>query len=657
MPVFVWLLGLLLPQAGAQVAAPRLEDIPRHVGVRLSIRDGKTAFRSGEPIRLIASFTADRPGYVVDTMIDNDARMEDEILIAPERGVLRWQELYLMPDARTRDVVTSNALSTTPVEMTLPLNYWFRFDEPGEYTVRVRMRRVYSSPGLPFSPSVPWLTTNAVSFTVRPMSEPEEEIEAGRLGALLDELRGTNVELSVQTERCQDLAFLVGEAGAREKVRQYLNPAGRYEGNWQSDLGMGLRISRSTSLVVSLLEAEMRDLTKPLNHIWSLADLRVWMEMPGLVADAGTDLDALRRRKRERHEAIWREYVNEAVASLSLRTGAARRDTAASLLSLLGSPDRASTASGARPAIPPAVRQIVVDEFAMLDWTTQGFLVQIHWKHIRDPKLVPALERMTRSPDSWSRQMPWGPLLELAPDRAKSIFIAEMLGPFPVSNAALLGLRDQTLPEVDRPLVEQVMGLVDTASPRSKFALRTKTRFLARYATTAVLADLRRLYESAGSQLEREVRVNLLAYLDRWDEAGAPDRLALALVSDRDGGALLSELAGVRYSTALHSMLRSRLESADPALVEHAASLLSQFSGADGRPALENRLERWLHEWSGRSGELEPTAKTLTVHGRLQISLIRAILDGKSWTVSEPDATRLKLGCVTESCRRAFAAR
>ena len=656
MALLPWLLVLLVAQSGVAPAATvsPAQEHARHVQVSLSIRDGKTVFRSGEPIRLIVSFTADRPGYQLDTTIDKNGRMEDQIQITPEDGVFRWRELLSTPNDYGRDYANITALSSQPIGMTMPLNYWFRFDEPGEYTVRVSTRRVrVAAPGMD-GMRLPSLTTNEVRFKVVMMTEHEEEMEAHRLSALLDTLPPN--DLTAQTERCEDLAFLTGDAGTREKVRRYLNPQGRYDANWTGDLRMGLYISRSTSLVIAMLETDMRDPAKPIADLWTLIDLRLWMEMPALVAEAQGDMNALRTRKRERRNVLKTEYVNEAIGTLAQRTKPARRETAAGLVSLLKNYGDEPSPDPPTP-LPPIIRAILVNEFADLEPTTQGYLVQQHWKDIRDPKLLPALEGMLSSSDDWVREQPMAAILDIAPDRAKPLFIAEMLRPRPVNHDALLELRDQTLPEMDGPLFDQIIALAASSKPLDKYALRIKTGYLARYASAAILTDILQLYEARGSQLEQEVRANLHGYLDRWDEAGAPGRLERALAAEKDDSRLLYQLAQVRYSKAQDAVNRIRVESADPRTVQEAASLISQYGPADARAVLEARLNRWMNEWSGRTAELEPDPKKASPQAELQISLIHAILNGKAWRVSDADAALLKQSCVTARCRTAFAVR
>jgi len=182
------LMVLLAAQSGASLAAapPSAQGLVQHVHASLSVADGKQVFRSGEPVRLVVSFTADATGYQVDTTIDKSARLEEQIDITPEQGVVRWQELQQMPDGYGRDYGSRSTLSDQPVEMKFPLNYWLRFDEPGDYAVRLRTRRVsYSTDGRTDT-ALPWIATNTVAFTIVMMSADEESAEASRVSTRLD---------------------------------------------------------------------------------------------------------------------------------------------------------------------------------------------------------------------------------------------------------------------------------------------------------------------------------------------------------------------------------------------------------------------------------------------------------------------------------------
>ena len=631
----------------ATLVAPGQGREPADVHVALSLRDGKTTFRIGEPIRLILSFTADRPGYAVDTTTTNPASPIDEVVVSPETGVFPWLDIYSAPDRYSPDYSSISTLSTKSVEVVLALNHWVRFDLPDEYSVRVTTKRVRTD-GRPFySGRGPLLTTSVVSFRVERMSESDEEAEVQRIGALLDATPKGNLE--AQTEYCEDLAFLAGDAGAREKVRRYFLPEGHVSGNWQRDLSMGFYISRSPQPIVGLLDDRLADLTVPASTtvISLAAQLRLWEELPSLVAQAAGDKRVLRRLKGERAAAIQQEYVQRTVDSLRLRAGESRRQTAASLVSL-------GTAS-----VSPVAIGILKAEFAQLSDDDQTWLVQARWKELRDPVLVPALKRLASSLPSYSRPAILAALLDVAPNEARSFFVTAMLDPKQMTSSfdTLRRLPQATLPEVDAPLLSQLQELAATRLPRDTSVFELKSALTARYATAAIQNGVLDILDQFGGQLATEPRANLLAYLSKWNEAAARPLIEQALSTSPDANRLLYKVTDFCYPTWIDQLFRERLESDDPQTISEAASRMSEHGPAEDLGALQNRLSRWLSEWTGRRAELEPADQAYSPQANLQVTLIRAILGGRSWKLSDAQAAAFKQTCLTEACRKAFAVR
>jgi hypothetical protein len=491
--------------APARPTPPVDPNVARDVHVSLSIRGGKTTFRSGEPIRLVLSFTATQPGYTVNDLVGRETRLPDEIAITPETGVVRWFERY---GGFTPDFALARGLSTQPVDLTVPLNYQFRFDQAGEYTVRVRTRRA-SAVGMRGAGGATALETNAVTFRIVPMTAEEEAAEVERLRALIDVSQ--RCDTPAESEHCDDLAFLAGDIATREKVRRVLSPPTRNLAGW-SAFAMGLFISRNPQLAVSLLEESLRDLTRPASHITTLARLRLWVE-GATFPPTGFGSQQTATPETMRLAEIQRGYVDEVLASLPRRSGTARRDAALNLLSL--HPRRTPSGPGSQPSpIPPALRQVIIEDFSSIDPVNQAALLQTRWPDIRDPALLAAVVELAASRDSWIRAQALGPLLELAPGRAREVFIAEMLNPASRAGDVLLKLPDQTIPQIEQPLLAQVARM---SLPRDSLRYRTGVALLARYATGAIVADMERLYADwQRSPADRAIGAALKAYLDRW---------------------------------------------------------------------------------------------------------------------------------------------
>jgi hypothetical protein len=341
------------------------------------LRDGKTRFRAGEPIRLVLTFTTARSGYSVDTYTTLPVSPTDEIDISPDTGVFHWLDLY---GSWTPDVMSFEDPPPATVEVVLPLNWWVRIDRAGDYTVCVRTRRLHEPAHPPHrgqGAAVP-VTTNAVTFHVDLMTDDEEAAEVRRLSALVDSTPPR--DLTLQTERCEDLSFLSGDAAAREKVRQYLHPERHVAGNWERDLSMGFFISKNPSIILNVFEDALNDLSRPARTDWiyQAAAIRGWINQL-----AGGPRQS--RMMPRSDDPIRQEYVDRQIASLRSREGRSRLDTALTLVMIAG---------GRKEPIADVVRQVIVEGFESFSTGDQVWLVSERWRDIRDPALAPALRRL-----------------------------------------------------------------------------------------------------------------------------------------------------------------------------------------------------------------------------------------------------------------------
>src|ERR1043165_8740376 len=65
------------------------------VHVKLSLAENKTAYRTGEPIKIVLEFTADREGYVVEYLSEGNQPSSDKIVISPDTGLTYWFAEYM----------------------------------------------------------------------------------------------------------------------------------------------------------------------------------------------------------------------------------------------------------------------------------------------------------------------------------------------------------------------------------------------------------------------------------------------------------------------------------------------------------------------------------------------------------------------------------
>src|SRR5215471_5908599 len=593
------------------------QDNGHDVQVRLSLAGEKNVYRTGEPIRLILSFTSDRHGYHIDTTTTKPAHPIDEVLLSPDEGVSRWLDEYSGKHRYSPDFSSAEKITTTPTRVELPLNDWFRFDRPGSFTVRVRTGRV-SRAGQPntFSPPIQ-LTTNEVSFKVIPMSSVEEEQEVRRLSALLEATREFKEECRIS----EDLSYLSGEASTREKVRRFFTAQGR-SGNYFQNIYFGLFIARDRTLVVRLLEGALRDPNTPATYelLQTLTMLRALQEGVEPTNAGGSVVEAGNLEPR-RYSEIREGYVTELLASLPKRAGKSRTTTAMTVLGNL------AKEPGHATQMLSGVRKILLQEFDSLHPFDQERLLTAYWDQLRDPSIQPALERMLtkeRQPQGYTiRASALNRLIELDPERARHFVVAELRDPASVVDFDVLtALKDETLPEADAALLEQIRRF---GQKSDLVLLRHKALLVARYASPAIYEGLMEVYETWGAKWAQDARASLLGYFARYNETQAIPLIEQALAELGPGQDLtfLTDLTRSNYPQAVGDLLRKRLEGEDPQAVSTAAYVMSQHGPAEDGKLIEARLDRWVKEWGKRSAELDAAGTHMNVTQRMvEVNLI-----------------------------------
>lgn len=629
------------------------QDNGHDVRVRLSLAGDKSVYRTGEPIRLTLSFTADRDGYHIDTTTTKPAHPIDEVLLSPDAGVSRWLDEYSGRHRYSPDYSSAQKITATPTTVELPLNDWFRFDRPGRYTLRVRTGRV-SRPGQPhaFSPPIP-LTTNEISFKVVPMSSVEEEQEVRRLSALLEATRDWKEESKIS----EDLSYLSGEVSTREKVRRFFASQGR-SGNYFQNIYFGLFIARDRALVVRLLEGALRDPNTPATHelLQTLIMLRALQEgVEPTNAGRFVEVEAGNPEQR-RYSEIREGYVTELLASLPKRAGKSQTTTAITVLGNL------PKEPGHSAQMLSDVRKILLQEFDSLHPFDQERLLTAYWDQLRDPSIQPALERMLtkeRQPQAFPiRASALNRLIEMDPERARLFVVAELRDPASlVDFDVLTALKDETLPEADAALLEQVRRF---GQKSDLVLLRHKALLVARYASPAIYDGLMEVYETWGAKWPQDARASLLGYFARYNETQAIPLIERALAELGPGQDLsfLTDLTRSNYPQAVGDLLRRRLEGADPQAVSAAAYVMSQHGPAEDRRLIEARLDRWVKEWGKRGAELDAAGTDLNIiQSMVEVNLIESLALGKAWKLPEEKIKQLKQGCVTRVCREHYQIR
>lgn len=632
------------------------QDIESPVAVKLTLANGKDVYRSGETVGLVLSFSTDLPGYKVQG--DQGTYLE-KVVISPQSGVFDWKTDFYGGEERPSDGSGFSVLGNVPTEVKISLNDYYRFDAPGKYTVRLitkRLRKDKAGGGLFDFEDPTEITTNVVSFEIKPMTDAEEEAEAKRLGSAIESAKG----MPEQIRFAQDLANLPGDTAIPEKVSRYLWSLKQSGGNFAGALSKGLFISRNRALVIRKLEDILSDVSKAVdfNVLSTLSFLRARV----VIAESGKPYkrpsDFLPLPADDPYTKAKQYYLRFVIDSLQKRTGKNLVDTAAGIIVM--------EHRDLEPDILATVRGILLKNFDSLDILAREQLVSIRWEQIRDPSLVPSLERMLRAIDYPTmyrlnvHTTALTRLAELDQARARPFVIADIIDTESLLyDGAFDNFKEASLPEVDGPLLADIKkyGRTDAAT-RNAVRLRHKCMLAARFATGSIYDQLMDVYKSDGPKWQWQSRAILLGYFARYNETEALALVEqeLSVVEKEWRGTFLNDLTRVNFPPKVAELFAKRLASDDPDIAGEAAYLISQHGSETDRSKIESRLKQWQSIWNKRLKELDDPAPSpeTTRQANLQAELIMALLQGKAWKLTDDDKKELRTNCLSAICRNRF---
>lgn len=610
------------------------------VHVKLSLAENKTVYRMGEPIRIVLEFTADREGYLLENTAEGNEPLSDQIRVSPATAVTHWFAESMDNRTYGRDYFGYEDLTSSPRRLEIVLNDSLRFDSPGRYTVSVTTSRIRKKSknvgGVPLP-----LSTNAISFEVQPMSDEDETKEVKRLSELLNATRDSRSGEPI----AKQLSYLTGEPSTREKVRRFLNPAELQSYSFYK----GLFIARNRALALKLLETAMRDPNVPVTSLMLGAATRLKVLLNYGVSEkpVAAPVGMLQPQEDPRSREIREAYLAELAAGLTKRSGNSLTTTATTIFTSVP-PQHQSESAGVREA-----RNVLIQQFETLPGFTQEWLLRTYWEQIRDQSLIPSLKKMLKATGIGDQNMHETALLrllEIAPDDVRSYVVAEIRDPNSFLSVETLGkLKDETLPEVDASLLDQIRKLVQSRQNRDLVLLRLKTPLLARFATENIYRELLQFYRDAGATLPQQARPGLLAYFAKHNEAEALPLIEQAVAELKPGEypQVLTDMTALYYSDAIGTFLKKLMETDDPLIASDAAYLIGVHGSADDERVLEARLKRWREQWGERVADADAQQQ-----GQLERELIYALVNSKSWKLPPERARELRASCLTKMCQQ-----
>lgn len=602
-------------------------------GVQLSLATDKSSYRIGEPIILELEFIAGESGYSVNTTTTELASPIDELVLSPKTGVYSWLDDYARGNRYSPDYSFMSALEPgQPVKVKLTLNALYRFDQTGHYTVHVVSRRV-SQGSLNALRPVGALTSNDVSFDVIPMSDAEETKEA----ASLEELIRSAPDLKTAQQYAERLKWLTGDASTRVKLSLFLNPKLFYP--FGVDVSYGLWLARNRALVVSSLEQAMID-PKHAVEITS-GELRIAVALKSRLVSPYDPSNG--RPLPLATEQIERQYLNWIAETLPQRQGESLVRTAITLFTTLAQRNETTTPQFR------AARETIIRNFATVNEYQIDWILNAYGKYLADERMVPVLQEILRKQHAGlfasARSAVFKQLFSLSSASTKPFLIEEICDSKSLTQFDVLASAPfESLPETDTCLMNQIRQF-SKGDRRAQIYLQQKASLAARFATAAVYDDLLKIYLTDGGTWDGQARGAMLAYLARYGGESTLPLLESAMPADAPTLEPNVSFALFRayYSPVIDSFLRTRLNSPHAKQASEAAYRMAAHGPRENQAILQKRLAQWNAKWSDKTDIPQDEAA-------LQSELIRAVIHGLNWQLSEEEADVFRQQCLSDLC-------
>jgi hypothetical protein len=603
------------------------------VRVRLSLKSGQSVYRIGEPIVLDLELTADEPGHSVNTTTTEPASPIDQMTVTPSEGVFNWLADSSRGHPYTPDYAGTTKLEVgQPLDIGLPLNAVYRFDQPGQYTVHVSTMRVLS-PG-DFSQSKDPLVSNSVSFTVTPMDEGDEQrIVNGLMAAIR-----SAADLRTAQQHVDALTWLTGEPSTRAKVDLFFHPQ-VYE-PFGTDVTRGLWVARDRELIVKLFEQAMTDTSYPVEGILEVAaEMKATLAVPPGPTAAQPTAQA--------QEQFEEEYLQKVAATLPRRSGENLAQTAETVLINLARKDQTYSAPFA------AAQEILVTHFADVNIWHKDWLLNSYGQYLADQRIVPALKSLLEEKlDNiflGTKSAALKQLMALAPGDGRPYVVEAACNPAEnLQFDVMAQLPADALPEVDNCLLSELQNDAATSGGNARARISAKAMLAGRFATKSIYPQMLALYQKYGAQWDDQTRGGLLAYLARYDTQGGLKLLeeGIPLNGTAFNVTPIFALSRTYYSPGVDLFFREALEREEPLIATQAAYEMSERGPAEDEPILRARLAKWQKRWTG--------ADVPSEQYRLQAELIHGLIAAKNWREDDSTTESLKSGCTSETCRKMY---
>jgi len=623
-------------------ATPTTSDVQ----LSLSLKGGQSVFRQGEVIPLVMSSTATAPHhywansngftqYCLEPIAPDPTEAHQKQRGFDGGGIFSWQELGEKPS------ITEAAL-----------NRRYRLGT-GHYVVYVVSLAVWhpASPGEKTAPNMPEdghisdiVRSNKVEFDVRPASSTwqHQQVEEA-VATLMGHASMEDFKRAAEVLRVLD---------TKDSIRTLVKMLGFPRPNdWlDGELSEGLYASTHRQLAIDSMSKEMAAPETAINgnYFETLIELREDSERLDDAAGDGADPNAAQqrwKRQNERRQVLTKEAVDEAVAALPHKLGAARAITAEAVL----------RESEKDAALLQSLRPVLIAAWKDLPTTTQQDLIVWHWQLIDGPEMLPALRGIVaqtppenRTASEEMRNTALRRIYEIDPEEGRRLILRDLLN----TNA------NPTPELVKRLSPEEIAQAVPAALERigNNQARALDFDLLDHFAGPDALGSVQAILDATVGKQACDPQAKLLRYALRVAPDYGAEQVRAAMKARKETGCYHTLLEDLREQLpAAQQTAIDALDDEDAEVERSAAIALRRWGTAEAEQPLWERMKRLHDEWVGRGQELHAPWELDSPGSNanaMEQALSSAILRGNGWMIRREDLTHLQGLLLNEYERR-----
>lgn len=622
----------------------------------LQTTNGQSTFHIGERIPLKLTFSsANDTDYLIARLIRGRGGEFDcnrfEVM-GPATGWSDPLEMYFKQDLPRMGHGWSwpPLKKSKPVEASVNLNEWIRFDQPGDYTIKVTSLCVSKVQG-----AVRYSLSRTITLQIVPAS-PEWQNE--KFKSILPNLDLFDQPLpqaqpgessQAQAEHREELF-----ENARDDLKYLATPAAidemtlrlrseKYNFADQCSIGlMGLPPTmRETAIASMNKRIEEPDFPITLWFFSTFAFLHV---------TPGSDKESIRKQREAIDPIIWSAIFS----AVTKKEPAARAETVQTLL--------AHGRDISTPAVNQQMASLLKLSFLDLDSRSQTDDLRNEWDRLRSPEFLPILQALARLPvqgDSdlevfvYDRQQLKGLALkrwyELDPEGAHREIVAQIGSASPTLAAQSIAF----LPKEQFPQFEPLWAhaLLDTTSQLRERALGSLlVRFGTGAATSRMIAKL-----EAKRSYPCDAHVVALAYLAKFNPELARQRLKHEVETNGGncGASLLRWISELTVAPVLNDQAVENLNSPEPETVRDALEYLTSYGRKEDQAPLWRRYVEWTTVYEGNADLLDKSGP-VNWDKNFASSIIgeelgSALIRNQGWFADPELIARVLKKCVGES--------